>query len=196
VPGDTVHVSVIDKDGNMAAATPSGGWLQSSPIIPGLGFPLGTRAQMFWLIDGHPNALAPGKRPRTTLTPSLATRDGAPFMAFGSPGGDQQDQWTLHCFLNVVHFGMDLQQAIEAPEYQTTHFPNSFYPREYEPGGLVIESRMPAETIAELRRRGHAVTVADAWANGRHCATKIDVETGVMSAGASPRSAYAYAIGR
>lgn len=196
VPGDTVHVSVIDKDGNMAAATPSGGWLQSSPIIPGLGFPLGTRAQMFWLIDGHPNALAPGKRPRTTLTPSLATRDGAPFMAFGSPGGDQQDQWTLHCFLNVVHFGMDLQQAIEAPEYQTTHFPNSFYPREYELGGLNIESRMPAETIAELRRRGHAVTVADPWANGRHCAAKIEIDTGVMSAGASPRSAYAYAIGR
>jgi gamma-glutamyltranspeptidase/glutathione hydrolase len=195
-PGDTVHVSVIDKDGNMVAATPSGGWLQSSPIVPGLGFPLGTRAQMFWLIEGHPNALAPKKRPRTTLTPSLATRGGEPFMAFGSPGGDQQDQWTLHCFLNVVHFGMDLQTAIEAPEYQTTHFPNSFYPREYEPGGLNIESRMPAETIAELRRRGHAVTVAEAWANGRHCAAKIDAESGVMSAGASPRSAYAYAIGR
>jgi gamma-glutamyltranspeptidase/glutathione hydrolase len=195
-PGDTVHVSVIDKDGNMVAATPSGGWLQSSPIVPGLGFPLGTRAQMFWLIDGHPNGLAPKKRPRTTLTPSLATRGGEPFMAFGSPGGDQQDQWTLHCLLNVVHFGMDLQTAIEAPEYQTTHFPNSFYPREYEPGGLNIESRMPAETIAELRRRGHAVTVAEAWANGRHCAAKIDVESGVMSAGASPRSAYAYAIGR
>jgi gamma-glutamyltranspeptidase/glutathione hydrolase len=196
VPGDTVHVSVIDKDGNMVAATPSGGWLQSSPIVPGLGFPLGTRAQMFWLIEGHPNALAPKKRPRTTLTPSLATRGGEPFMAFGSPGGDQQDQWTLHCFLNVVHFGMDLQTAIEAPEYQTTHFPNSFYPREYEPGGLNIESRMPAETIAELRRRGHAVNVAEAWANGRHCAAKIDVDSGVMSAGASPRSAYAYAIGR
>jgi gamma-glutamyltranspeptidase / glutathione hydrolase len=196
VPGDTVHVSVIDKDGNMVAATPSGGWLQSSPIVPGLGFPLGTRAQMFWLIDGHPNALAPKKRPRTTLTPSLATRGGEPFMAFGSPGGDQQDQWTLHCFLNVVHFGMDLQTAIEAPEYQTTHSPNSFYPREYEPGGLNIESRMPAETIAELHRRGHIVTVAEAWANGRHCAAKIDVESGVMSAGASPRSAYAYAIGR
>jgi gamma-glutamyltranspeptidase/glutathione hydrolase len=117
-------------------------------------------------------------------------------MAFGSPGGDQQDQWTLHCFLNVVHFGMNLQAAIEAPEYQTTHFPNSFYPREYEPGGLNIESRMPAETIAELRRRGHFVTVADGWANGRHCAAKFDVESGVMSAGASPRSAYAYAIGR
>ncbi|MGH7002888.1 MAG: gamma-glutamyltransferase family protein [Alphaproteobacteria bacterium] len=194
--GDTVHVSVIDKDGNMAAATPSGGWLQSSPVVPGLGFPLGTRAQMFWLIDGHPNSLAPGKRPRTTLTPSLATRDGEPFMAFGSPGGDQQDQWTLHCFLNVVHFGMDLQQAIEAPEYQTTHFPNSFYPREYEPGGLNVEARMPPQTIAELRRRGHRVTVADDWANGRHCAAMIDVETGVMSAAASPRSPYAYAVGR
>jgi gamma-glutamyltranspeptidase/glutathione hydrolase len=196
VPGDTVHVSVIDKDGNMAAATPSGGWLQSSPVVPGLGFPLGTRAQMFWLIEGHPNALAPGKRPRTTLTPSLATRGGEPFMAFGSPGGDQQDQWTLHCLLNVLHFGMDLQQAIEAPEYQTTHFPNSFYPREYEPGGLNVEGRMPAATVAELRRRGHAVTVADDWANGRHCAAMIDVESGVRSAAASPRSPYAYAIGR
>jgi gamma-glutamyltranspeptidase/glutathione hydrolase len=194
--GDTVHVSVIDKDGNMCAATPSGGWLQSSPVVPGLGFPLGTRAQMFWLIDGHPNALAPGKRPRTTLTPSLATHGGEPFMAFGSPGGDQQDQWTLHCFLNVVHFGMDVQRAIEVPEYQTTHFPNSFYPREYEPGGLCVEGRMPAKTVAELRRRGHRVTVAEDWANGRHCAAMRDPATGVLSAGASPRSPYAYAIGR
>ena len=106
--GDTTHLDAVDRHGNMVAATPSGGWIRSSPVIPGLGFCLGTRGQMFYLNPDRPNALAPRKRPRATLTPSLATRDGEPEMVFGTPGGDSQDQWTLQFFLNYVHFGMDL----------------------------------------------------------------------------------------
>lgn len=196
VRGDTVHIDVIDCDGNMISATPSGGWLQSSPVVPGLGFPLGTRGQMFWLIENHPNSLAPGKRPRTTLTPSLATKHGEPHLAFGSPGGDQQDQWTLHFLLNHLHFGMNLQAAIEAPEWQSAHIPDSFYPRPYTPAGVVMEDRMAPEIVAELRRRGHRIALVGPWENGRHIAAARDPETGVLSAAASPRSGTAYAIGR
>src|SRR5262249_50849465 len=131
--GDTVHIDVVDRYGNVVSATPSGGWLTSSPVIPGLGFPLGTRAQMFWLDAEHPNALVPLKRPRTTLSPSLALRDGEPYLAFGTPGGDQQDQWTLLFFLAHVLFGCDLQEAIDAPAFHTNHFPSSFYPRTAQP---------------------------------------------------------------
>ena len=144
----------------MISATPSGGWLQSSPTIPALGFCLGTRAQMFWLEPGLPASLVPGRRPRTTLSPSLGLRDGEPRLAFGTPGGDQQDQWQL-CF-RLAHTvgGLDLQAAIDAPAWHTTAFPSSFAPRGWEPGGLVVESRLGAATLAELRRRGHQVTVA------------------------------------
>ncbi|MBI3920082.1 MAG: gamma-glutamyltransferase family protein, partial [Armatimonadetes bacterium] len=113
--GDTTKLEVVDAAGNMVSATPSGGWLMSSPVVPGLGFPLGTRGQMFSLVPGHPNALEPGKRPRTTLTPSLATKEGQPYLVFGSPGGDAQDQWALQFLLNVTEFGMSLQEAVEAP---------------------------------------------------------------------------------
>src|SRR5215472_835049 len=109
--GDTVHFDIVDQAGNMVSATPSGGWLQSSPVIPELGFCLGTRAQMFWLEEGHPAALKPGKRPRTTLSPTLALRDGEPYLAWGSPGGDQQDQWTTQFFLRHVHARLNLQEA-------------------------------------------------------------------------------------
>ena len=142
--GDTVHFDIIDRDGNMVSATPSGGWLQSSPTIPELGFCLGTRAQQFWLEEGHPNALAPGKRPRTTLTPTMALRDGEPYLAWGTPGGDQQDQWTAQFFLRHVHAGMNLQEAIDAPAWHSEHFPSSFWPREARPGVLVVEGRLPA----------------------------------------------------
>ena len=141
----------------MVAATPSGGWIGSSPVIAGLGFPLGTRGQMFYLNPGRPNALQPRKRPRATLTPTIVTRAGAPFLAFGTPGGDGQDQWTLQFFLNYVEFGLDLQQALDAPTVHTTHFPSSFYPRNAHPGRVEAESRIPEETLAELRRRGHDV---------------------------------------
>ena len=140
--GDTTKLEVIDAAGNMVSVTPSGGWLQSSPVIPGLGFPLGTRGQMFSLVAGHPNCLAPGKRPRTTLTPGLVLREGRPFLTFGSPGGDAQDQWGLLFLLNVIDFGQSLQEAVEAPTFWTTHFPSSFYPRKAEPGVVHVERRI------------------------------------------------------
>jgi gamma-glutamyltranspeptidase/glutathione hydrolase len=194
--GDTCHVDVVDRWGNIVSATPSGGWLQSSPTIPSLGFALGTRAQMFWLEPGLPNSLLPGKRPRTTLTPSLALRGGVPTLAFGTPGGDQQEQWQLCFWLAHVVGGLDLQAAIDAPAWHTTSFPSSFYPRDMTPGELVVESRLGEDVIAELRRRGHAVTVADGWSLGRMSAVSIDPETGVLRAGANPRGMQGYAVGR
>jgi gamma-glutamyltranspeptidase/glutathione hydrolase len=193
--GDTVHVDVADRFGNVLAATPSGGWLQSSPVIPELGWPLGSRAQMFWLEEGLPTSLAPRKRPRTTLSPSLALRDGAPYLAFGTPGGDQQDQWTLHAFLRHVVFGDDLQAAIDAPSFHTDHFPSSFFPRRAAPRSLALESRWGEETAAELRRRGHDVTVTDPWSLGRVSAVAREPD-GMLRAGANPRGMQGYAAGR
>ncbi|HKF75459.1 MAG TPA: gamma-glutamyltransferase family protein, partial [Candidatus Dormibacteraeota bacterium] len=155
VGGDTCHVDVADRWGNLVSATPSGGWLHSSPAVPGLGFCLGTRAQIFNLEPGHPNALAPGKRPRTTLSPSLALRDGRPALAFGTPGADQQDQWSLTFFVTVANGDGDLQRAIDAPMFHTDHFPRSFYPHHALPGSLFVEGRMPPAVVGELRRRGH-----------------------------------------
>jgi gamma-glutamyltranspeptidase/glutathione hydrolase len=159
--GDTTHLDAIDREGNMVASTPSGGWIGTSPGIPGLGFPLGTRGQMFYLNARRPNALAPHKRPRSTLTPSLVTRNGEPFLAFGTPGGDCQDQWTLQFFLNYVDFGMNIQEALDAPSVHSLHFPSSFYPREAYPARMVAENRIAPEVIAELKRRGHEVIVGD-----------------------------------
>jgi gamma-glutamyltranspeptidase / glutathione hydrolase len=192
--GDTCHLDVIDRHGNMVSATPSGGWLQSSPVIPELGFCLGTRGQMFWLEEGRPSSLAPGKRPRTTLSPSLALRAGEPYLAFGTPGGDQQDQWALHVFLRHVHFGMNLQEAIDAPAFHTEHAPSSFYPREARPGHLALEGRFPAATGEELRRRGHEVEIVGDWSLGRVTAAARDGE--VLRAAANPRLMQNYAIGR
>ncbi|GHD22969.1 gamma-glutamyltransferase family protein [Streptomyces galbus] len=199
--GDTCHIDVVDRWGNMVAATPSGGWLQSNPVVPELGFPLGTRLQMTWLEDGLPNSLTPRRRPRTTLTPSIALRDGVPVLAFGTPGGDQQDQWQLHFFLEVarrgpVRGGLDLQGAIDAPNWHTDGFPGSFYPRGMRPGSVTVESRTPAAVVEELRRRGHRVTVGPAWSEGRLCAVARDPETGVLSAAANPRGMQGYAVGR
>jgi gamma-glutamyltranspeptidase/glutathione hydrolase len=194
--GDTCHVDVVDRWGNIVSATPSGGWLQSSPVVPELGFPLGTRAQMFWLEPGLPNSLAPGKRPRTTLTPSLALRGDGHAVAFGSPGGDQQEQWQLCFWLAHADGGLNLQEAIDAPAWHTTSFPSSFYPRESYPGQMVLESRFPAATIEELRRRGHDVVVSDAWSLGRLSAVSRDPETGILRAAANPRGMQGYAVGR
>ncbi|KUN48696.1 gamma-glutamyltransferase family protein [Streptomyces olivochromogenes] len=199
--GDTCHLDVVDRWGNMVAATPSGGWLQSNPVVPELGFPLGTRLQMAWLDEGLPNSLTPGRRPRTTLTPSLALRDGVPVMAFGTPGGDQQDQWQTHFFLAValraeVRGGLDLQGAIDAPNWHNDSFPGSFYPRGMRPGSLTVESRTDEAVVEELRRRGHDVHVAEAWSEGRLCAVARDPETGVLSAAANPRGMQGYAVGR
>ncbi len=196
--GDTCHVDVIDRWGNMISATPSGGWLQSSPVIPGLGFGLNTRAQMFWIADGLPTSMAPGRRPRTTLSPSFALKDGEPYMPFGTPGGDQQDQWSTIFFLRHVHHGMNLQEAIDAPSFHTEHMPSSFYPRAARPGVVVLEGRMPAETAAELRRRGHKVEIGEPWSEGRlsACALERTAEGTILKAAANPRGMQGYAIGR
>jgi gamma-glutamyltranspeptidase / glutathione hydrolase len=193
-PGDTCHLDVADRFGNMVSATPSGGWLQSSPVIPGLGFCLGTRAQMFTLTPGLPATLAPGKRPRTTLSPSLALRDGEPYLAFGTPGGDQQDQWSLLFFLNHALARMNLQQAIDFPAFHSAHMPSSFYPRLAQPRVLDIESRADPAVIGELRRRGHLVNVRPAWSLGRVSA--VARRDGVLYAAANARGMQGYAVGR
>ncbi|MCC7274489.1 MAG: gamma-glutamyltransferase family protein [Alphaproteobacteria bacterium] len=194
-PRDTTHLDVIDRHGNMVSATPSGGWPQSSPTIPGLGFALNTRLQMFWLTQGVPSSLAPGKRPRTTLTPTLAFDHGRPALVCGSPGGDQQDQWQLLLLLRRIHHGMSLQQAIDAPMFHSLHFPSSFYPREAILGASVLEEGHAPETIAALRARGHDITIAPAWSVGRLTAAERDA-TGTLNAAASPRLMQAYAVGR
>jgi gamma-glutamyltranspeptidase/glutathione hydrolase len=194
VRGDTVHFDIIDKAGNMVSSTPSGGWLQSSPIIPELGFCLGSRAQMFWLEEGHPAALAPGKRPRTTLSPTMALRDGEPYLAWGSPGGDQQDQWITQFFLRHVHCNLNLQEAIDAPAWHSEHFPISFWPRTARPGVLVVENRVPKATIENLRERGHIVEVGPDWSEGRlTAASRVGPR---RRAAANPRGMQGYAAGR
>jgi gamma-glutamyltranspeptidase/glutathione hydrolase len=194
--GDTCHLDVVDRWGNMVSATPSGGWLQSSPAIPELGFCLGSRLQMNWLEPGLPSSLEPGKRPRTTLTPTLVSRAGRPVMALGSPGGDQQDQWQLVFLLRTLVGGYEPQQAIDAPTFHTSSMPSSFWPREWTPGGAVMEDRLGEDVIAGLERRGHQVTRAGDWALGRLSAVTRDPDTGLLSAAANPRGAQGYAAGR
>src|ERR1700688_3766648 len=194
VRGDTVHFDIIDQAGNMISATPSGGWLQSSPVIPKLGFCLGSRAQMFWLEENHPAALAPGKRPRTTLSPTMALRDGEPYLSWGSPGGDQQDQWTTQFFLRHVHAKMNLQEAIDAPAWHSEHFPISFWPRTARPGVLVVENRVPKATVDTLKSRGHIVETGPDWSEGRlTAASKVGRR---RRAAANPRGMQGYAAGR
>jgi gamma-glutamyltranspeptidase/glutathione hydrolase len=194
--GDTCHLDVIDRWGNVVAATPSGGWLTSSPVIPGLGFPLGTRGQMFWLQTGLASSLRPTARPRTTLTPSIAIGPDGRRMAFGTPGGDGQDQWSLQFFVNVVDRGMNLQAAIDAPYFQTNHAPDSFFPRRAEPLRLLVEDRFAQATRDELAARGHQVVPSGAWTLGRNCAAVRDGDGSVVRAAASARHQQAYAVGR
>jgi gamma-glutamyltranspeptidase/glutathione hydrolase len=192
--GDTVHLDVADRFGNLISATPSGGWLHSSPTIPALGWPLGTRAQMFWLEEGLPSSLAPHKRPRTTLSPGLVLRDGRPWLAYGTPGGDQQEQWALHVLVRHVDRGLNLQEAIDAPEWDTDHLISSFHPRGIELGSLSVESRFGAEVIDDLRRRGHDVTVTGPWELGRVSA--VAREGDQLLAAANPRGMQGYAAAR
>jgi gamma-glutamyltranspeptidase/glutathione hydrolase len=195
VRGDTCHLDVVDARGNIVSVTPSGGWLQSSPVIPALGFQLPTRAQMFWLQEGLPNSLAPGRRPRTTLSPTLVLRDGVPELACGTPGGDQQDQWQVPFLLNHLVYGMNLQEAIDAPTWHTTHLISSFDPREIELRGLHAEDRLGDDVLAELRRRGHAVTAAGPWSLGRLSAVGVGTD-GMLRGAAGPRGMQGYAVGR
>ena len=192
--GDTVHLDVIDRHGNIVSATPSGGWLQSSPAIPGLGFALGTRAQMFWLKPGLASSLEPGKRPRTTLSVSLLTRDGKPYGSFGTPGGDQQDQWSSVFFLRHAHHRMNLQSAIDAPMFHNDHMPSSFFPRQAKPGLLTLESRFSDAVLRDLDGRGHRVEIVDAWSLGRISAVSKDGR--ILRAAANPRYMQGYAFGR
>jgi gamma-glutamyltranspeptidase / glutathione hydrolase len=196
----TVYVAVVDADRNMASFTPSGAWIPASPVVDGLGFPLGTRLQTFYLHARHPNAPAPGKRPRTTLTPTLVLRGGRPAMVFGTQGGDQQDQWTLQVFLNLVDFGMEVQEAIEAARFSSVHFPSSFYPHGSVRGGLRVEGRIPARVREDLAARGHTIEVEDEWIAGDVLAIVVDEEHGCLRAGADPRGEISrrmpsYAIG-
>jgi gamma-glutamyltranspeptidase/glutathione hydrolase len=188
--GGTVHVDVIDAKGNMASFTPSGAWLQSAEVMPALGFPLSVRMMTFYVGPAHhPNVVAPGKRPRTTLTPSLAFKGGKPWMSFGTMGGDNQGQWLLQFFLHRAAFGMGLQEAIEAPRLSTEHFPGFFAPHQGLPNRMRIEARFGAKTIEELRRRGHDVDVAPDWSEGFVSAATLDEASGMLEAGCDPRGA-------
>jgi gamma-glutamyltranspeptidase/glutathione hydrolase len=193
--GDTCHVDVVDRWGTMVSATPSGGWLQSSPVIPALGFPLGSRLQMCWLEEGLASSLVPGRRPRTTLSPTLICRDGSAVLACGTPGGDQQDQWQLVLLLTHLVRGLPLQAAIEAPMWHSNGVPSSFHPRDAHPGELVIEDRIGVAVMAGLRERGHRVVPSAPWSLGRLSAVSRDPGTGLLAAAADPR-ALGYAIGR
>ncbi|MFL6068016.1 MAG: gamma-glutamyltransferase family protein [Gaiellaceae bacterium] len=192
--GDTVHVDVVDRFGNVFSATPSGGWLQSSPVIPSLGWPLGTRAQMFWLEEGLPSSLEPLTRPRTTLSPGLVLRGGEPWLAYGTPGGDQQEQWALHVLLRHADRGLNLQEAIDAPDFHTQHLIDSFYPRGFTPNRLLVEERTGEEVVRRLETRGHDVTVTPPWSLGRVSAVKR--EDGQLVAAANPRGMQGYAVAR
>jgi gamma-glutamyltranspeptidase/glutathione hydrolase len=194
--GDTCHIDVVDRWGTMVSATPSGGWLQSSPIIPELGFPLGTRLQMMSLQRGLPTTLVPGRRPRTTLSPSMAVAGDRTVLAFGTPGGDQQDQWQLPFVLAHLTGGLNLQEAIDSPNFHTTHFASSFHPHEAHPGQIVIEDRFDPAVLAELRRRGHQVVESGPWTLGRLSAVSRDPDSGVLRAAANPRGMQGYAVGR
>jgi gamma-glutamyltranspeptidase/glutathione hydrolase len=193
--GDTCHIDVIDRWGNAVSATPSGGWLQSSPTIPELGLALGTRLQMTHLDRSSPSALRPGTRPRTTLSPTIVTAPGT-VVAMGTPGGDQQDQWQLAMLLRLLVGGLSPQAAIEAPMLHTTSAPGSFWPRTWIPGGAVLEERFGPEILAGLRSRGHRVDVSGPWSLGRLSLVRRDLATGLLSAAANPRGAQGYAVGR
>jgi gamma-glutamyltranspeptidase/glutathione hydrolase len=197
--GDTCHIDVIDRHGNMVSATPSGGWLSSSPTIPALGFAINTRLQMTWLDDGLPNTVTPGVPPCTTLSPSMALRDGEPYMAFGTPGGDQQDQWSPAFFMRHAVHGMNLQEAIDAPAWHVDHFPASFWPRQTVLNRLSVESRFPAETLDALRAAGHELKIGDPWSEGRMsaCSRERDAQGRLLlRAAANPRGMQGYAVGR
>ena len=193
--GDTCHVDVIDKDGNMVSATPSAGWLQSSPAIPELGFCLGSRCQMFWLDETLPNGLQPGKRPRTTLSPSMVLRDGKPWMSFGTPGGEQQDQWQPIMLLRMLHHGMNIQQAIDLPSFHSEHWISSFWPRGAKPGKVVIEGRYAQDVLEDLKARGHVAEMGGDWSEGRLTGARREPD-GTIRAGANPRGMQGYAVGR
>lgn len=187
----TVHVAAADQKGNMAALTPSGGWIAGNEVIPSLGFPLTSRLQTFFLQAGHPNVLAPRKRPRTTLSPSLAFLEDSSRIAFGTMGGDQQDQWTSQFFLNRVIFNMSIQEAIEAPKVTSHHVPGTFHPHDAFPNRVCVEGRIPSDVQDGLRRLGHEVVVEPDWSAGFICAVSRN-EEGLVQAAADLRGRKAF----
>jgi gamma-glutamyltranspeptidase / glutathione hydrolase len=197
----TVHVDAVDARGNMASFTPSGAWIKSAEVIEPLGFPLSSRMMTFYLAPAHhPNVVAPGKRPRTTLTPSLAFKAGKPWMTFGTMGGDNQGQWLLQFFLYRAAFGMNLQDAIEAPRLSTEHFPGFFSPHQGVPNRVRIEARFGTRVIDELRRRGHDIDIAPDWTEGFVSGAQLDEDARLLEAACDPRGsksecfpAFAYA---
>ncbi|MBM4420620.1 MAG: gamma-glutamyltransferase family protein, partial [Chloroflexi bacterium] len=194
--GDTAHIDVVDRLGNVVAATPSGGWLQSSPAIPGFGFALGTRAQTMWLEPGLPNTLAPRKRPRTTLSPSIAHCADGRLFAFGSPGGDAQDQWGLQFFLGHSEKGLSMQDAADAPSFQSHHAPQSFWPRDGRPGLLEAEASHDPAVLEDLRQRGHTVRIAPAQSQGWPCAVRAGGTDAFLTAAATRRGGHCSAVVR
>lgn len=196
IDGDTCHINVADRWGNLVAATPSGGWMESSPIIPDLGFCLGTRLQMMRLSPDAPDSLVPGKRPRTTLTPTIVEGpDGRGYMACGTPGGDKQDQWQLAFLVRHLVLGMSPQEAIDAPSFFSSHWPDSFFPRQAFPGRLAIENRISENTMKALQTRGHDIRDEGAWSVGYLSASYRNPD-GTLGAAASPRDQQVYAVGR
>jgi gamma-glutamyltranspeptidase/glutathione hydrolase len=186
-PG-TVHVDAVDAKGNMASFTPSGAWISSAEVIEPLGFPLSVRMMTFYLEPAHhPNVVAPGKRPRTTLTPSMAFRNGKPWMAFGTMGGDNQGQWLLQFYLCRAAYGMSIPEAIEAPRLSSEHTPGFFAPHASEPNRVRIEPRFGPAVLDELRRRGHDLDVAPDWTEGFVSCAAFDEQTGLIEAGCDPR---------
>ena len=192
---DTAYVCVVDGDGNAFSATPSDP-VDWTPVIPGLGFGMSGRGSQTWLDPDHPSGLEPGKRPRLTPNPAMVLKDGKPLMPFGCPGGDAQVQGMLQVFLNVVEYGMDPQEAIEAPRAVSHSFPNSFWPHGSRPGEAVVESRVDERVRRNLSERGHKIQDDEAWSEGvsRVCAILVDPETGLRVGGADPRGP-SYAIG-
>jgi gamma-glutamyltranspeptidase/glutathione hydrolase len=184
---DTTCVNVVDRKGNVFSATPSGGWLPSV-ILGDTGIPLSSRMQSFVLTAGHPNQLEPGKRPRVTLSPTIVLRDGKPFLALSTPGGDNQDQALLQVLLNIIDFGMAPQEAVEAARFQTEHFYSSFANHEFVPGKLNLESRIPKPVAEKLTALGHRVSVTGEWSNAS-APTVIEISEGVLQGGADPRRA-------
>jgi gamma-glutamyltranspeptidase/glutathione hydrolase len=182
---DTTCVNAVDSHGDVFSATPSGAWLPSV-IVGDTGIPLGTRLQTLLTVPGHPNTLAAGKRPRVTLSPTIVLKDGKPYMAMSTPGGDNQDQAMLQVLLNIIDFGMSPQQAVESPRFQTEHFYSSFANHEFVAGKLNLEDRMPSTTIEALRGLGHVVNVTGPWSN-MSAPTVIRMQEGVLEGAADPR---------
>jgi gamma-glutamyltranspeptidase/glutathione hydrolase len=191
---DTTCVNVIDAQGNVFSATPSGAWLPSF-IAGDTGIPISSRMQSFLLTQGHPNELKPGKRPRITLTPTLVMKDGRPFAALSTPGGDNQEQALLQVLLNVIEFGMNPQEAVEAPRFETSHLVSSFDDHKFNPGGLQVEGRIKQAVIDELRARGHKIELrGDFGSSSAPTIIIYDPQRKVMQAGADVRRGR-YAIG-